>query len=156
MSGRMDNLRAAILRPQLAKLEDRIERWNERYRVIERALRCLPRLELPVRPKEERFVGSSLQFRAPGLTPPAARDFVAATAARGVELKWFGAEEPLGFTSNHHHWTYVDEQDLPRTDAILAGLFDMRLPLTFSLEDCAAIGAIIADRAERCIPDRQP
>ena len=54
----------------------------------------------------------------------------------GVEVKWFGGAEPVGFTSDHHSWRYVAAQDLPRTDAILAGLFDMRLPLTFSLSDC--------------------
>ena len=38
-------------------------------------------------------------------------------------------------------------QDLPQTDRILAGLFDMRLPLTFTLEDCDLIAAIICDCA---------
>ena len=37
-SARMDALRAAILRPQLALLEDNIARWNARYRVVEAAL----------------------------------------------------------------------------------------------------------------------
>ncbi len=156
LSGRMDNLRAAILRPQLAELEGRIARWNERYRIVERALDRLPQLRLPVRPAKERFVGSSIQFLAPGIAPDAARAFLAALAARGVELKWFGAAEPAGFTSTHHHWAYVEAQELPRTDAILAGLFDLRLPLTFSLTDCAEIGAIIADGAGRFIEDRQP
>ena len=35
---------------------------------------------------------------------------------------------------------------MPKSDRILAGVIDMRLPLTFSLEDCAVIGRII--RAE--------
>ncbi len=151
-SGRMDNLRAAILRPQLAALEDRIERWNQRYRTVEEALRGHPALRLPVRPEAERFVGSSIQFLAPGATSESAREFVAATAALGVELKWFGAREPAGFTSSHHHWRYMVDQRLPATDAILAGLFDMRLPLTFSIEDCALIGEIIAACAGDCLP----
>jgi len=32
---------------------------------------------------------------------------------------------------------------LPASDAVLAGLMDMRVPLTFSLEDCALIARII-------------
>src|SRR3954468_19299999 len=39
-------------------------------------------------------------------------------------------------------------QTLPQSDAVLAGLFDMRLPLTFSLEDCTHIGEIIV----ACVP----
>ena len=63
----------------------------------------------------------------------------------GVEVKWFGAGQPVGFTSDHHSWRYVAPQDLPHTDAILAGLFDMRLPLTFSLDDCALLADHILD-----------
>jgi hypothetical protein len=66
--------------------------------------------------------------------------------ARGVELKWFGAEEPQGFTSAYRHWRYAAPEPMPGTDRVLAGLLDMRLPLTFSLEDCALIARII--RAE--------
>ena len=68
---------------------------------------------------------------------------VAGTGALGVELKWFGADKPAGFTSNHHSWRYMAAQDLPKTDAILSGLLDMRIPLTFSLEDCAHVADII-------------
>jgi dTDP-4-amino-4,6-dideoxygalactose transaminase len=144
MSGRMDNLRAAILLPQLARLEDSIERWNERYRVVEDALGGVAGLVLPRRPDEERYVGSSIQFRLPGILPAGAEAFIAANKALGVELKWFGAADPVAFTSNHHSWHYVDPQTLPETDRILSSLFDMRLPLTFSVEDCRHIGSIIA------------
>ena len=74
--------------------------------------------------------------------------FLKRAAARGVELKWFGRVEPQGFTSAHQSWAYIAAQDLPQTDAVLATLFDMRLPLTFSEEDCDLIGRIIRDAAE--------
>lgn len=152
-SGRMDNLRAAVLRPQIAGLDANCARWNERYRAVESKLRAVGNLEVPVRPPEERYVGSSIQFLIPGISASAARDFLAATEALGVELKWFGDEEPVAFTSTHKSWRYVAPQSLPQTDAILSGLFDMRLPLTFSLDDCAQIGDIIAACA-RTLADR--
>ena len=83
----------------------------------------------------------------PGLTAEGIAGFVARCAARGVELKWFGADEPAGFTSRYEHWRYAPSAKLPQTDKVLAELLDMRLPLTFSLEDCALIGRIIADEA---------
>ena len=147
-SARMDELRAAILRPQLARLDEAITRWNARHAAVARALARHPAIRLPHRPAEESFVGSSIQFRVPGLDPEGARRLLAETVALGVELKWFGAREPVGFTSAHPSWRYVAPQALPRTDAVLATLFDMRLPLTFSLEDCARIGEIIA----ACVP----
>lgn len=146
ISGRMDNLRAAILRPQLARLTERREAWNERYRVVEAGLADAPGLRLIARGAHEGFVGSSFQFLLPGWSAEAVATVVGRCAARGVELKWFGAGAPSGFTSSHRHWRYAGAQALPRTDRVLAGLLDMRLPLTFSLEDCALIARII--RAE--------
>ena len=142
-SGRMDEVRAAILRPQIADLDRNVARWNRRYRAVEEVLAGANRLRLPARPAEEAFVGSSIQFLMPGIDETGARAFVAACARRGVELKWCGAPEPAGYTSRHDSWRYVAPQHLPKTDAILSGLFDMRLPLTFSLEDCRLIGRII-------------
>ncbi|WP_112324259.1 DegT/DnrJ/EryC1/StrS family aminotransferase [Oceanibium sediminis] len=142
-SGRMDNLRAAILLPQLTRLEEQCAAWTERYRIVESALRDLPGVTMPHRGGREDFVGSSLQFRLAGAEGDAARAFLADCAALGVELKWFGAPEPQGFTSLHHSWAYIPAQALPRTDAILATLFDMRLPLTFSPADCRHLGAIL-------------
>lgn len=142
-SGRMDNLRAAILRPQLATLEANIERWNERYRAVESTLREANALYLPNRPPQERYVGSSIQFLIPGISAEAARAFVRACAALGVELKWFGDTVPVAFTSSHKSWRYLEPQALPESDQTLAELFDMRIPLTFSLEDCGQIGSII-------------
>jgi hypothetical protein len=101
-------------------------------------------LVLRHRPDQESFVGSSIQFRLPGIDAAAARTFIADAKALGVELKWFGNDDPVGFTSNHNSWRYVEAQQLPGTDRVLAGLFDMRLPLTFSLEDCRHVAAIIA------------
>lgn len=146
VSGRMDNLRAAILRPQLRALDAQVDRWNDRYAVVEEGLRGTPGLHLPRRPQSERYVGSSIQFLLPGWTGEAVQEVLSRCAARGVELKWFGGAEPSGFTSRYDSWRYAPSEPMPQTDRILRGLLDMRLPLTFSLEDCALIARII--RAE--------
>jgi dTDP-4-amino-4,6-dideoxygalactose transaminase len=147
-SGRMDDLRAAILRPQLRALGDAAARWNARYRAVEAELAAGGALTVPARPPEEGFVGSSIQFLAARGDAAAARAFVAAATARGVEVKWFGDAEPRGYTSRHDSWRYLEPAVLPKTDAVLARLFDMRLPLTFSLEDCRLIGRILRRCAE--------
>lgn len=145
LSARMDALRAALLVPQLQALDHSIDAWNARYAACATALRACNGLHLPDRPAQERMVGSSIQFRAPGRDAAGCRALIAGAAARGVELKWFGAAQPAGFTSAHTSWRYVDPQVLPQTDRILATLFDMRLPLSFSVEDCAFIGELIAE-----------
>lgn len=146
ISGRMDNLRAAILRPQLADLPRQCTRWNERYRVVEAGLAETPGLTRIKRPAAEGFVASSFQFLLLDWQPEAIHAVIARCGARGVELKWFGAPEPVAFTSRYDSWTYAPSAPMPATDRILHGIIDMRLPLTFSLEDCAQIARII--RAE--------
>lgn len=50
-SGRMDNLRAAILRPQLARLDQNCARWNERYHAVAHELANVPGVGFPRGPK---------------------------------------------------------------------------------------------------------
>ena len=49
----------------------------------------------------------------------------------------------MAYTSRYDSWRYLEEQSLPVTDRVLASLLDMRIPLTFSVEDCRRIGRII-------------
>jgi len=152
-SGRMDNLRAAILRPQLNSLEENIKRWNKRYRIVEQKLKKIKGVVMPERPDEESYVGSSIQFRIPGISNSQAVEFIEANKQLGVEVKWFGGDEPTGFTSNHKSWKYFERQNLENSDRILSGLFDLRLPLTFSLDDCSLLSDIICECAEKYISD---
>ncbi len=144
-SGRMDNLRAAILRPQLAALDAQAKKWNARYQRMEAGLKNVAGLRLIPRPDKECYVASSFQFTLPDWDADNVHVVQKRCAARGVELKWFGADKPTGFTSRHDSWRYVDAQKMPQTDRVLTGLLDMRLPLTFSLEDCDLLAAIIRE-----------
>ncbi|MBW4972605.1 DegT/DnrJ/EryC1/StrS aminotransferase family protein [Roseovarius mucosus] len=146
VSGRMDHLRAAILRPQLRALDAQCEKWNARYRVVEEGLRGTPGLTVVERAEAERYVGSSIQFLLLDWDGGRIADVLKRCLARGVELKWFGGAEPVGFTSRYDSWRYAPSSPMPASDRILRGIVDMRLPLTFSLEDCAQIARII--RAE--------
>ena len=147
-SARMDALRAAILRPQLADLDSNIARWNARYAQVEERLKAQDGVATIKLPSAETHVGSSIQFRLPDFTAAQCRALLDAAATRGVELKWFGAKEPAGFTSAHPSWRYVPAQDMPKTDRIMATLFDMRLPLSFSQDDCALIAQLICDAVD--------
>lgn len=147
-SSRMDNLRAAVLRPQLRELDRQCKRWNERYRFLEERLNGIDGINCPRRDAKENYVGSSIQFSLLGQDEATIRTFLAACKERGVELKWFGNPEPVGFTSAYSSWQYFGElPDLPNTNRVLAVMCDMRIPLTFDLEDCRVISEIIADVA---------
>ncbi|WP_425046293.1 DegT/DnrJ/EryC1/StrS family aminotransferase [Primorskyibacter sp. S87] len=143
ISGRMDNLRAAILRPQLRDLKQQVARWNDRYRRLEAGLRNIPGLTVIERPEMEQYVGSSIQFLLLDWQESKLLDVMRRCSERGVELKWFGAAEPSAFTSRYDSWRYANSTPMPSSDRILAGILDMRVPLTFSLDDCDLIARII-------------
>ena len=97
---------------------------------------------------KESHVGSSFQFHY-HYHGADAQAFVRRCADLGVELKWFGAQTPAGFTSKYNSWHYLgDVPTLPKTDAILATTFDLRVPLTFDVRDCDQIAEIIVGCCE--------
>ncbi|MGF1767906.1 aminotransferase class I/II-fold pyridoxal phosphate-dependent enzyme [Enterovibrio makurazakiensis] len=145
-SGRMDNLRAAILRPQLAALDAQCERWNELYRAMEKALSSIEGLRLTDRSPSEHFVGSSIQFSLPNVPKNQLTKVVVGCAARGVSVKWMGDSQPSGYSSKYNHWEYLEQlTPLPSTERVLASLFDMRIPLTFDQSDADSIAQVISE-----------
>ena len=151
-SGRMDNMRAALLRAQLPDLPSKIDAWNRRYAILEAAIAQTQGLAPIPRPASEAYVGSSIQFQAISLEPAQVPDLLARLAARGVEVKWFGEADPRGFTSRYDTWRYLaDINPLPNTLDALSKLLDMRIPLTFDEADCALIGAIIGEETAKTL-----
>jgi len=147
-SGRMDNLRAALLRDQLVGLDESVCRWNDRYQAIERGLRQSPAITLADRAQHEYYVGSSIQFR-PDLERGDFENLIANCANRGVDVKWFGADAPKAFTSRYDSWRYLDEQKpLPQTLKVLEKTCDMRVPLTFDIADCEIVAQIIVEEVD--------
>ena len=140
---RMSNLEAALIRPQLADLDQQCRRWNKRYDLLEAELTGVPHIRVPKRHEKERYVGSSLQFTLTDTDLLSVESFLKTCAARGIEIKWFGAKEPNAFTSSWESWQFVKEvQSLPNTRDILNFMCDFRIPLTFSLDDCKTIAAV--------------
>jgi dTDP-4-amino-4,6-dideoxygalactose transaminase len=146
LSLRMSNLQAALIRPQLKLLPERVRQWNERYRVLAEGLKRIAHIRVPSRDPREDFVGSSIQFSLDGLSPSKAEAFVSECNRRGVAVMWFGRKEPQGYTSSYHSWRYVARlPNLRQTDGILDFMCDMRIPLTFTMEDCDVLVRIIAN-----------
>ncbi len=139
-SMRMSALVAALVRPQLELLPERARTWNERHDQLAGLLRTIPGVRVPERNAKEQYVGSSIQFNVATKDVAA---FVQRAAAGGVVLKWFGADQPHGFTSRFDHWRYASEQSLVNTTEVLAGLIDMRIPLAMSSAQAIQIADVI-------------
>ena len=142
-SMRMSALAAALARPQLPLLAQRRETWNQRYDRLAARLAVGANISVPERPEDEGYVASSIQFSVHDLSSDQMMAAIELCAVHGVFLKWFGNDQALGFTSRFDHWRYAAEQPLARTQLILSGLMDMRIPLAMTLEECGLVGEII-------------
>jgi len=145
-SMRMQELTAALARPQISMLEERAVQWRRSYDILAELFAAIPHIEVPARPCQEDFVPSSIQFSITGVDTGIIEVVLKACKARGVDIKWFGRHTPLGFTSTWQHWQFVKEkQSLPETDHMLAALCDMRIPVNLTMEDCQLIADIVND-----------
>lgn len=142
-SMRMSNLAAALLRPQLALLAERGERWNRIYADLAAEFAKVPGVRVPVRDPREAFIPSSIQFSL-DLQPAQIERFLAECGLRGLYIKWFGLPAPVAFTSHFGHWHYLSEQaPMPQSVQVLSHLLDLRTPLSLTPQDCKLIGEIV-------------
>lgn len=149
-SGRMDNLRAAILLPQLEKLDNSCKAWNLRYKIVSDVLAKSTKIRLIPRLADEDFVASSIQFNMKNFSYSDIEAFLLRCSKRGVALKWFGNQQPDNYTSKYDSWSYIENKEaLINTDKVLSTLIDMRLPLTFNEDDCKLVAKIIIEEAEK-------
>jgi hypothetical protein len=82
------------------------------------------------------------------------RAFLERAQARGLPIKWFGAECQAGFTSAPRHWRYAGDQGaLPATHAVLAQLCDIRTPLSLTDEECDLVAAIVLESIRSVLND---
>lgn len=154
-SMRMSALAAAILRPQLAELPRRVARFNTIHDRIAAGLRRSQHLRVPPRDGGQAFSATSVQFSATGLDPDEIPAFLEAALARGLPIKWFGAENQAGFTSAPRHWRYAGAQGpLGQTHAALSTLCDIRTPVTLTDDECDLIAEIVRSAIENVVSAR--
>jgi dTDP-4-amino-4,6-dideoxygalactose transaminase len=151
-SMRMTALAAAMLRPQLAELPRRAARWNTIHDRIAAGLALSQHVRVPPRDGGQVFSATSVQFSVRGFGPEEMTRFLALAAARGLPIKWFGAEKQAGFTSAPRHWLYAGEQGaLAPTHAVLATLCDIRTPVSLTDDECDLIARIVREALETIV-----
>lgn len=154
-SMRMTALAAALLRPQLQDLPRRAARWNAIHDRIGAAIARCQHVRLPPRSPKERYSATSVQFSLTGFEDSEIAAVLDRCAARGLPIKWFGAGRQRGFTSAPRHWRYAGEQGrMAQTHAILAGLCDIRTPLSLTDEDCDLAAEILREAIETIVSAR--
>lgn len=136
---RMQNLSAAVIRPQLPELARRVSDGLRNHDWVAAQLNTCDWLVVPdALPPEDR-APDSIQFNLKGdWTDAEALAFQAAAKKRGVGVQVFGLSE--GNARAYWNWQFLGEQpELPQTRAMLMRACDMRLPARLTEPELAFI-----------------
>ncbi|MEI4235231.1 DegT/DnrJ/EryC1/StrS family aminotransferase [Roseovarius sp. D22-M7] len=143
---RLNNLSAAIIRPQLPEVARRVRDGRAGHDHVAARLNTCAWLSVPDPLPEERRAPGSIQFNLEGLDDAQTRAFAEAAGARGIKVQVFGlsADNARAFWN----WRFLpgETPDLPRTRAMLMRACDVRLParLTKAEHDFIADALIAA------------
>ena len=146
---RMQNLSAAVIRPQLPEVARRVRDGLANHDYVAEALHASPWMNVPDPLVPESRAPDSIQFNLDGFaSDEEARAFADAAATRGVKVQVFGLS-----TDNARafwNWQFIpgDMPDLPQTKSMLMRACDVRLPARLTKPDLDFIIGALTDAAE--------
>ncbi|MEX1660114.1 DegT/DnrJ/EryC1/StrS family aminotransferase [Thioclava sp. 15-R06ZXC-3] len=142
---RMQNLSAAVIRPQLPEVERRVNDGRANHDYVAERLNSSAWLDVPPPLAPEIRAPDSLQFNLVGdWSDDEARQLQAETKARGVGVSVFGLSEDNARA--FWNWEFLGEQrDLPLTRAMLMRACDTRLPARLARPDLDYIATAILE-----------
>lgn len=142
---RMQNLSAAVIRPQLPLVGERVAKGRFNHDHVADQLNTCDWLDVPAPLTPELRAPDSIQFNLIGeWTDAEALDFQAQAKRRGVHVQVFGLSE--GNARAFWNWEFLGPQpDQPRTRAMLMRACDVRLPTRLTRDDLDYIATAILD-----------
>ncbi len=145
---RLNNLSAAIIRPQLDEIPRRVRDGRAGHDHVAALLEQSPWLSVPAPLAPEERAPDSIQFNLVGVDDAAARAFAEAAGRRGVKVQIFGQSRDNARA--FWNWQFIpgDVPDLPRTRAMLSRACDTRLPARLTRDQQDAIAGAILGAVE--------
>jgi dTDP-4-amino-4,6-dideoxygalactose transaminase len=142
---RMQNLSAAVIRPQLPELGDRVARGLASHDHMAARLSGSPYLAVPPALAPERRAPDSVQFTLTGdWTDAQALALIGSTKSRGIPVSIFGLSE--NNARAFWNWQFLDAiPDLPKTRAMLMRTGDLRLPTRLTINEVDRVADLLLD-----------
>ncbi|OED49760.1 aminotransferase [Rhodobacteraceae bacterium (ex Bugula neritina AB1)] len=143
---RMNNLSAAVIRPQLPELARRVRDGLANHDYVAERLNAASFFDVPAPLPPERRAPDSIQFNLTGLSEDQTRAFAAAAEAKGVKVQVFGLS--MDNARAFWNWQFLRPQpDLPQTRAMLMKACDVRLPVRLTRAELDVIVGILLEAA---------
>jgi dTDP-4-amino-4,6-dideoxygalactose transaminase len=145
---RMQNLSAAVIRPQLPLVADRVAKGRAGHDRVAALLNQSPFLTVPLPLPPEMRAPDSIQFNLTGnWSDGQALRFQAEAKARGVSVQVFGLSD--GNARAFWNWEFLGPApELPQTRAMLMRACDVRLPTRLTPQELDHIAHAIVISAQ--------
>lgn len=145
---RLNNMSAAMIRPQLAEVPRRVRDGRANHDYVAALLNASPWLSVPDKLAPETRAPDSIQFNLVDMNDDQVIAFQDAANARGVKVQVFGRS-----TDNARafwNWQFIESlPELPQTRAMLMKACDVRLPARLNRAELDIIaGALTGAAAE--------
>lgn len=152
---RMSNLAASVILPQVATLDERIERYNSRYYKLAAAVesRVGAHIRIPkLTPGVDLMVHDSLQFNLDEkFTPAMIQQFLDECRDHGLLVELFGHKTNA---RNFINWGFAPaDEPLPKTAKMLSRACDVRMPLMWDDEDFDDMANVLIESCEKVLTD---
>lgn len=140
---RLSNLSAAVIRPQLKELGNRIKRGARNHDLVAKTLNQCAYLHVPSALEGEQRAPDSIQFNLVNLSDLEAQQFVKLAAKNNVSVQVFGLSKDNARA--FWNWQFLPEKpcELSKTREMLMQACDVRLPLSLSVEECVDIANVL-------------
>lgn len=144
---RMQNLSAAVIRPQLGEVARRVKDGRANHDRVAAKLNASHWLEVPPPLRAELRAPDSIQFNLCGFSAEQTRGFAAAAKARGISVQVFGLS--VDNARAFWNWEFIAPQpELAQTRAMLMRACDVRLPARLTSPDLDYIATALTMAAE--------
>ena len=139
---RLSNLSAAVIRPQLPHLAQRVTDGRRNHDYLAGVIAGSPHISVPdALPGEDR-APDSIQFNLTGLDDDQVHGFVKAAATAGVKVQVFGLSDDNARA--FWNWQFIrDLPQLPRTRAMLMRACDVRLPVRLKQSELDEVADVL-------------
>lgn len=141
---RLNNLSAALIRPQLDDLPRRVADGRRNHDHVAGVLNRSAHIDVPTPLDGEERAPDSIQFNLIGLDDAAVTAFARAAGAAGVKVQVFGqsADNARAFWN----WQFIEDlPELPQTRAMLMRACDVRLPVRLTRAELDAVTGVLLE-----------
>lgn len=148
---RMNNISAAIIRPQLPEIARRVKDGRHNHDHVAARIEQSPWIEVPAKLAPEMRAPDSLQFNLVDMNTAQTADFVAIAAENGIKVQVFGHS-----TDNARafwNWQFIkgNTPELPKTRAMLMRACDTRLPARLTQSDLDVVSETLINAAKKAM-----